>query len=644
MIISKRGMVPEDILKIKSISDPQVSPNGKQVAYVMRLPGVEKYYNNIYTISTSGGIPVNLTKDGKSSKPRWSPNGDLLSFTSIIDSKQVLCVMAPDGSNRKELVPIQKGNYYYPRTGEDIAWAPDGSQIAYIGTDDKKKPEGDIIVVKDIQYKGLSSYVDGRRNHIFTISPIGGKPEKVTSGEYDEHTIFWSPDSKEIGFISNRTGKRDYNNETQVYSVNLSSKKVRQITKLMGTQYTPQWSPDGEYIAFTALTRPETGKDSMNEDGHIWVIGADGSNPRDLTLNLDRRCSGPFWVNRENLIFTAQQTGRIPIYKASINGRLEEIYGGDFRIGGYGGGLNTAGGKIVFTRSDPVHPSELWCINNDGSEELQITHENNPLLNEVIVNSYEHFSFSSFDEVTIHGWVLKPIGFEPGKKYPTLLSIHGGPNGMYGWSFSDRQQQLASMGYVVLMVDCRGSTGYGQKFSDGCIADWGGGDYKDLMAGVDYALAHFDYVDPDRLGVLGGSYGGYMTNWVITQTDRFKTAVSSASISNLFSMYGNSMKFITIEIHFGGLLWEEKNRKLALERSPALHLENVKTPTLFLHGEVDFTCPVTQAEEMFRGLKRLGVETEMVLYRKSSHGGGWSINATIDRQKRTLEWLNKYLQ
>jgi len=412
----------------------------------------------------------------------------------------------------------------------------------------------------------------------------------------------------------------------------------------LGTQYTPQWSPDGEYIAFTALTRPETGKDSMSEDSHIWVIGADGSNPRDLILNLDRRCSGPFWVNSENLIFTAQQTGRIPIYLASINGSLEEIYSGDFRIGGYGGGLNVAGGKIVFTRSDPIHPSELWCINNDGSEELQVTHENVPLLNEVAVNSYEHFSFPSFDEVTIHGWVLKPIGFEPGKKYPTLLSIHGGPNGMYGWSFSDRQQQLASMGYVVLMVDCRGSTGYGQEFSDGCIADWGGGDYKDLMAGVDYALAHFDYVDPDRLGVLGGSYGGYMTNWVITQTDRFKTAVSSGSISNLFSMYGNSMKFITIEIHFGGLLWEEKNRQLALERSPALHLENVKTPTLFLHGEVDFTCPVTQAEEMFRGLKRLGVETEMVLYRKSSHGGGWSINATIDRQKRTLEWLNKYLQ
>jgi len=604
MVAERPGMVPEDILKLKSISDPRISPDGKQIVFVMKVPGVDKYYNDIYLASTSGGKLTNITKDGKSSKPRWSPKGDLIAFTSIRDGKLVLCLIEPDGTNRRELVQIQKGNYYYPRTGEDIAWAPNGKLLAYVGTDDKKKPEKDIIVIKDIQYKGLSSYIDGRRNHIFTISPIGGIPEKITDGDFDEHSIFGSPDSMEIGFVSNQTGERDINNKTQVYAVDLFSKKVRQITELLGTQYTPKWSPDGRNIAFTALTRPETGKDSMSEDGHIWVIKSDGKNPRDLSASLDRRCNEPFWLNSESLIFTAQHTGRVPIYKASINGQLDKIYSGDLRIGGYGGGLDAEGGKITFTRSDPTHPVELWSINYDGSDDLQITNENEPFLEEVSVNPYEHFSFPSFDGVTIHGWVLKPIGYDPRKKYPTLLNIHGGPNGMYGWSFSDRLQQLASDGFVVLMVDCRGSTGYGQKFSDGCIADWGGGDYNDLMAGVNYAVEHFDYVDPDRLGVLGGSYGGFMTNWVITQTDRFKTAVSSASISNIFSMYGNSMKFITIEIHFGGLLWDEKNRQLALERSPALHLENVKTPTLFLHGEVDFTCPVTQAEEMFRGLKR----------------------------------------
>ena len=322
MTKNKLGMLPEDVLKFKTISDPRISPDGKSIAFVLRVPGVEKYYTDIHVVDSEGRNQINLTNNGWSSKPRWSPKGDKIAYTSLLEGKQVLYIMAPDGTGTRELVQIQKGNYYYPRTGEDLAWSPDGKKVAYIGTDDKKNSIGDIIVVKDIQYKGLSSYSDGRRNHIFTVSPNGGKPEKITSGEFDEHTIFWSPDSSEIGFISNRTGKRDYNNDTLIYAVNVANRKIRKITDLKGTQYTPKWSPEGHHIAFAATTRWQTMKDSMSEDSHIWLIGEKGEDSLDLTAELDRRCSGPFWIDSESLIFTANHTGKNPIYRVSLDGNM----------------------------------------------------------------------------------------------------------------------------------------------------------------------------------------------------------------------------------------------------------------------------------------------------------------------------------
>ena len=231
---------------------------------------------------------------------------------------------------------------------------------------------------------------------------------------------------------------------------------------------------------------------------------------------------------------------------------------------------------MVFLMSDPTHPAEIFVSSIDGSDEKQVTELNKLFLEEIQLQEMEHFTFPSFDDVTVHVWIMKLLDFEPGKKYPMILRIHGGPHAMYGWVFRERQQILPTAGYIVLMIDPRGSPEYGQDFSDGSVQDWGRGDYKDLMVGFDYALANFDFIDEGRMGVAGGSYGGYLTNWVITQTDRFKAAVSSVSISNIFSMYGNSIKWITIEHEFGGALWDEKVRKLALERSPALYLDRVK--------------------------------------------------------------------
>jgi len=646
----KRGMLPEDILKLRNISCPKISRDGSKIAFVVSEASADhgRINANIWGTSVKNGRPINLTGDNVSSSPSWSPCGRRIAFISIIEGKRRICVMDSDGRNRREIAEFETGNYYYPWTGESLAWSPEGSVIAFIATDDPKKEKGNIIVVDSVQYKSLSDYNDGRRNHIFTISPVGGKPEKVTSGEFDEHTIFWSPDGDEIGFISNRTGKRDYNNETQIYAVNVSTKKIRQITVGHGTRYTPQWSPDGAMIVYTATSRPQTMKDSVAEDMHVWVINSDGSDARDLTEEYDRRCFWPNWTRgSEQIVFTAHDQGRMPICRVSPAGDpFKVVVGGDRQVSYRNSPISIAldTDVMAFVMTDPTHPSEILISNTDGSGESQLTDLNGSFINDVQLQEMSNFTFPSFDGVTVHGWIMKPLNYESGKKYPMILLIHGGPHGMYGWMFRERQQILTMAGYAVLMIDPRGSTGYGQEFSDGSVQDWGGGDYKDLMAGVDHALKTFDFIDEERMGVSGGSYGGYMTNWVITQTDRFKAAVSSASISNIFSMYGNSMKWITIEEEFGGLIWDEKVKKLALERSPALYLDRVKTPTLFLHGEVDFTCPVTQAEEMFRGLKRMNVETMMVRYVRSSHGGGWAPELMLDRLEQELEWMNKYVK
>ena len=234
-----------------------------------------------------------------------------------------------------------------------------------------------------------------------------------------------------------------------------------------------------------------------------------------------------------------------------------------------------------------------------------------------------------------------PPGLDPAKKYPALLTIHGGPHGMYGYGFTEADQIFTGAGYVVVKIDPRGSSGYGQKFSDGCVLNWGGGDYKDLMTGLDYAIAHNDFIDQNRLGVTGGSYGGYMTNWVVTQTDRFKAAASRACVSNLLSFYGTSMKFSLIEQEFNGLPYD--NLGLLAQWSPVTHVKNVRTPLLLLHGEADYTCPIGQAEEMYAGVKRLGVDTQLVRYQGEGHGISRKPSNRIDFYQRHLDWFAKYL-
>ena len=641
----KKPMTPSDLIEIKRVADPQISPDGTKVAFVVSVADMDanRSKTDLWVVSVLEGALLKVTDDGASSTPRWSPDGKTIAFFSSKQGKRELCLIAPDRGDRRVLAPVESSNGYLPRAGERLAWAPDGSAIAFLATDEPKPDYSEIIVMDRLIMKGLTSFMDFRRTHIFLVSTEGGEPRQLTFGDFDEHSVCWTADGEEIVFVSDRSGQGDLFVRNDLWAVSPETRAVRRITSTLGAASRPVCSPDGGKIAFLSTTRPDTSNDSVAEDSHLWAVSTEGEGAKDLIRDLDRSCSSFAWTpDGERLLFTVGDRGRTPLYSVSADGgEIEAVdLGGDFSRGGIS--VSAKGGKMAFLKSDPFHPSEVYVSFLDGSGEKRLTDFNGDFVEEFSFSEPEAFWFRSFDGVEVQVWILKPYGFDPAEKYPTLLTIHGGPHGMFGWGFDERSQVFTGAGYVVVKVDPRGSRGYGQSFSDGCVLNWGGGDYKDLMAGLDYAIVHNDFIDADRLGVMGGSYGGYMTNWVVTQTDRFKAAVSRACVSNLLSFYGTSMKFSLMEQEFFGLPYD--NLGLLAQWSPITHVKNVKTPILFLHGESDYTCPIGQAEEMFRGVKRMGVETQLVRYQGEGHGIRGKPSNRIDFYQRHLDWFKKYLK
>jgi dipeptidyl aminopeptidase/acylaminoacyl peptidase len=302
--------------------------------------------------------------------------------------------------------------------------------------------------------------------------------------------------------------------------------------------------------------------------------------------------------------------------------------------------LSVGGDWLAFARTDDGSPAEVWLAKPDSGQARQLTSINKTLVDGWRLSRPETVHYESFDGTQIEGWLMQPVDFDPGKKYPMILSIHGGPHGMYGYAFNHANQVYAARGYAVLYLNPRGSSGYGQKFSDGCINNWGGADYKDLMKGVDYAISANPWIDRARLGVIGGSYGGFMTNWIITQTDQFKAAVSIASVSNLISFYGTSLYQDLIHAEFSGFPWD--NYDLLWRYSPIHYVKSVTTPTMFVHGEQDNDVHITQAEEMYMGLKRRGIESVFVRYPREGHGNREPTHR-LDQLERILKWFDRHL-
>ena len=648
-------MLPEDLMKIKSVSDPQVSPDGKRILFTITTVDEKEdgYSSHIWEIPSSGGRAVQFTSGGgRDSNPLWSPDGKNILFLSSRGKEKgvVPWVISVEGGEARPICSEPKG-------AEKPVWSPDSKNILFLARVKAEKPKSDVKVIRKLVYKGNAvGFFHDSRYHLFVASIDGGKSKQLTKGEFDVISADWSPDGKAIAFVANMTGDQDYTLIKDVWIISPEGGKARKLTSGRWHMDSVSWSPDSTNIAFLGREIPDE-TFIVQKNPKVWVMPSGGGRPVNVTDSFDQwivpfhSCipgwsEPPTWGPDSNsLYFKANEEGALHVYKVGVKDhKVQRVTDGKITVGSFSLGKD---GKIAFDAGDSLHLPEVWIHDEKGDRRL--TDLNGQLLKGANLSSPEEFWFTASDGAKIQGWVMKPVGFEEGKRYPTILEIHGGPYGAYGYSFSHEFQVFASNGFAVVYINPRGSLGYGEAFSSAQTGHYGDRDYQDLMEAVDYVEKHFPFVDAGRLGVTGGSYGGYMTNWIVGQTDRFKAAIAERSISNQYSMHGaadiGAMPWNpTHDIGLGKDPWDAL--ELYFKRSPISYVKNVKTPLMIIVCEEDWDCAMEQAEQMFVALKKLKKTVELIVFPDENHflprAGKPSHRA--ERFEHYLRWFNKYLK
>jgi dipeptidyl aminopeptidase/acylaminoacyl peptidase len=642
----------DDIFQIRNLSGIKISPDGGKVVYVRTISDLTQNARQDYiTLLSTSDNKTEILFEGSS--PVWSPDGSNIAYHAYQNGRTGIWIYSLKDCKTRFLTEVYESSYFINHLTEtNFCWSPDGQYIAYISTDPYSTPESEesqILEVNNLLYKtkggwGRPFFADKRKSHIWIIPANGGEPQIITPGNYNEYSISWSPDGTQIAFISNHTADPDNNQNCDLWIVNINSKKIEKLTQHSGTAFQPSWSPDEKYIAYLATTSAISTNDSQADDMHLYIAPVAGGASRCLTRLLDRRIENIQWHPLgEDVYFCAGNNGSTTLYRVSIGtGKIEEILAGNSQVHEYT--LAADGGPMAYILTDFTHPSEIFLKKASEPTSFQITNENKKLLDKRALQEVNEFWFNSFDGTSIQGWIMPPCNLEDSKKHPLILVIHGGPHNMFGYSFDPFMQLLAANGYGVLFINPRGSSGYGQAFSKGTVLNWGGGDYKDLMLGLDYAIDNNPWVDGEKLGVTGQSYGGYMTNWIITQTNRFRAAAVDGGISNLISFAGTSLYHSLMESEFNGSVYD--NFSLLWQWSPLRNVKNVRTPTLFLHGTKDNEVPVSQAEEIYIALKKSGITTSFVQYLEEGHGWRPDLRpkSRYDLYSRILNWFDEYIK
>jgi dipeptidyl aminopeptidase/acylaminoacyl peptidase len=638
-----RTLRPDDLYALKSVADPQLSPDGKWVAYTVSTLDAKEDEGDtdVYMVAIEGGAPVRLTSGKKpETAPRFSPDGRYLAFLAGREGKHTqVYLMDRRGGEAVKLTD-------FPASVSDLAWSPDGARLALIVADvDPNDPNPSAeeededaapkpIVIRRRQFKrDGEGYLTEVRNHLYAFDVARKTSQQLTSGPYDDRGPAWSPDGRTIAFVSNRTADPDANQNTDVFVVSSTGGPVRAIVDSPGSDEAPVFSPDGSLVAFVAGGDP---KDMWYGASHLAVVPAAGGPPRALTAALDRNVSQPrFAPDGQSVLFRLEDGGNSHLARVPVaGGAIERVLAGERDVQDFD---VAKGGQVVVLESQPQMPSEVAAL--EGGASRRLTHTNDELLKQVKLASVERFETKSKDGTAIQGFLVRPPDAPAGRKLPTILRIHGGPTSQYSTAFEEEWQMLAAQGYAVVAANPRGSTGYGTAFSRAIWADWGNKDFEDIMAAVDHAVA-IGVADPDRLGVGGWSYGGILTDYVITKTGRFKAAISGASEANYFANYGTDHYQYEWETELG-LPW--KNQELWTRLSPWFHVENVTTPTLILCGQDDFNVPLLNSEQLYQALRRLGRDTELVIYPGENHGISRP-SFQVDRYQRYIAWYDKYLK
>jgi dipeptidyl aminopeptidase/acylaminoacyl peptidase len=646
----KRPLNADDIYNIRDVRDPQRSPDGKWVAFTVSraIKDTDKNDSDVWMVNWEGTQEIQLTSspDGEST-PRWSPDNKYLAFVSSRqDAKSgQVWLMNRLGGEAVKLTDVKGGV-------SDYAWSPDSRQLALVVNqpdprdppeddkkDSEKKKTTPPIVIDRYHFKeDVSGYLRGARTHLYLFDIATKKTELLTPGEFDDEFPVWSPEGKQIAFVSKRgTGDLDRNDNTDVFVVDAKvGAQPRQLTTSQASDGNGRvaWSPDGKQIAY--LTGEEVKYSAYNQNKLVVIPSADGQ-PKLLADSLDRPIQSPLWSSDGTALtfLVVDDRSQYPARLSLSAGRVERLIAGPRVISNLSPGND--GSFAVLATTDTEFP-EVAAFEHGTLRRL--THQNDSWMSQILLGTTEEFTSTSKDGTEVHGLLVKPPTFQAGQKYPTVLRIHGGPNGQDDHSFSFERQLFAANGYLVIAVNYRGSNGRGSAYQKAIFADWGNKEVVDLLGAMDY-VQKTGIADPDRLGIGGWSYGGILTDYTIATDGRFKAATSGAGSALQLSMYGVD-EYITQYENEIGPPWKSQDLWIKISY-PFFHADRIRTPTLFLGGDRDFNVPLVGGEQMYQALRSLGVDTQLVIYPSQFH----SINVPsykVDRLQRYLAWYEKYLK
>ncbi len=618
-----RGITAEDYFGFRFVTDTAISPNGRLVAYSVTSidATANRRVSAVWVVAANGGSePRQLSAAGFSSNgPRWSPDGSRIAFLSSRSSgageasRAQIWVLPMNGGEAQQLTKLKNGVSAFQ-------WSPDGARfvaVSRLGPSDAvpaSARKSDVRHYKTISYKfNDTGWYDDKRSHLWVVDAATGTDKQITRGEdWNDTDPQWSPDGSKIAFVSDRTGRQYEGGFNQdVWVIPAEGGALVKVSDHEFEDTAPRWSADGKRIVFL-------GKTKRRQFAKFYVAPSDGSghstlaaSELDLIPNEVHVGPGPSEVR-----FVTGNQGTMQIFSADLaSGKIVPVSSGEAAFHGFD--MNAKAGVMTWLSNTFEKPDDVWVSSMDGKDARQLTHENAKLWGELTTAQLSRVPYKSSDGLEIGGFLVKPVGWQPGKKYPMILSVHGGPAGQYGVDWYHEFQVYAAKGWAVFYCNPRGSTGYGEKFERGIANNWGGMDYQDVMSGVDAVLKQNPWIDEQKLGVTGGSYGGFMTNWIVGHTNRFQAAVSLRGISNFISDDGTRDGAYGHEEDFKGGLFDDFDQYW--DASPLKYAKNVKTPTLILHSDNDFRVPIEQGEQWFRALKHYGVNAEIVFFPRENH-------------------------